>query len=156
MGYPFCHLKLKGKHPTIVARAKCNESIDLSFLGPLIAARRAERGQTLKEASRELGIVHQTLYKWEHGYQIPHLQLYSRVISYLGYDPWAGSDLSFGDRLRQARLRLGVSRECLAERLGISCTTYDRWEDDQITRPHLKERRLLEAFLRTGQTKPDL
>lgn len=97
-----------------------------------------------------MGICHQTLFKWEHGIQLPHLQLYPRIVAYLGYDPWPDAKLGFGERLRLARLRLGLSRENLAKRLGIGVDCYGRWEDGKVTRPHLKERRLLEAFLRNG------
>lgn len=124
-------------------------------MGPLIAQRREELGQTLKQASQDLSICHQTLYKWEHGIQPPHLQLYPRIIAYLGYDPWADARLSFGDQLRLARLRLGLSRQHLAERLGISWSAYERWEDNEITQPHAKERRLLVAFIKKALPKND-
>ena len=119
-------------------------------LGPLIARRRAELGQTLKEAAQELGICHQTLYKWEHGIRAPHIRLYPRIVAYLGYDPWDGASLSFGNRLRLARLRLGLSRERLAELLGISIDAYGRWEDDAISLPRPAIRRVLAAFLNHG------
>lgn len=135
----------------IVAHSHKTVAIDLKLLGPLLKRRRVNLGQTLEEASRELGICHQTLYKWEHGIRPPHLQLYPRIVAYLGYDPWAEDKLTFGDRLRLARLRLGLSRQHMAEQLGISWSAYERWEDGEIVRPHLKERRLLEAFLKTGE-----
>ena len=134
----------------IVARSKNTRSINLKPLGPLLLLKRVDSDKTLKETSRKLGICHQTLFKWEHGIRAPQIKLYPKIVAYLGYDPWANASLGFGERLRQARLRLGLSREILANRLGIGVDCYGRWEDGKITRPHLKERRLLEAFLRDG------
>ncbi|HOE95378.1 MAG TPA: helix-turn-helix transcriptional regulator [Candidatus Sumerlaeota bacterium] len=134
----------------IVAHGNQAESIDLKLLGPLLRRRRVDLGQTLEEASQELGVCHQTLYKWEHGIRPPHLQLYPRIVTYLGYEPWPEDRLSFGARLRLARLRLGLSRQHLAERLGISWSAYERWEDGKITQVHARERRLLMEFLKTG------
>ncbi|HPS03644.1 MAG TPA: helix-turn-helix transcriptional regulator, partial [Candidatus Sumerlaeota bacterium] len=107
-------------------------------------------GQTLKEASREIGISFHTFFKWEHGIRTPHSPLYSKIISYLGYDPWGEADLTFGNLLHLARLRLGLTRTNLSEQLGICRGAYARWENDRITRPCMRERRLLEKFLKQG------
>ena len=151
--YPFCRLTFRGKKPMIeIPResVQATQEIDVTSLGGLIAKRRAELGQTLKEASREIGISFHTFFKWEHGIRTPHSPLYSKIISYLGYDPWREADLTFGNLLHQARLRLGLTRTSLSERLGICRGAYARWEDDKITRPCMKERRMLEKFLKRG------
>ncbi len=69
------------------------------------------------------------LYKWTSGAGVLQVKSYSRIIAYLGY-AWAGRDLSFGDQLRLARLRAGLTRDKLAQRLGMDYNAYRRWEDD--------------------------
>ncbi len=151
--YPFCHLTLRGKKPTI-ASPKCKgqvvHEVELKYLVPLITQRRVEREQTVREASLELGIPPGRFRRWISGIHAPQIRSYSRIIAYLGYDPWAGREFSFGDQLRLARLRAGLARDKLAKRLGMDYDAYRRWEDEQLTFPGVKERRLLEKFLKEG------
>jgi hypothetical protein len=64
------------------------------------------------------------------GAGVLQVKSYSRIIAYLGYDPWAGRDLSFGDQLLLARLRAGLTRDKLAQRRGMDYNGYRRWDDD--------------------------
>jgi len=135
-----------------ICKGQVVHEVELKYLVPLIAQRRVEREQTVREASLELGIPPGRYRRWISGIRAPQIRSYSRILDYLGYDPWAGREFSFGDQLRLARLRAGLARDKLAKRLGMDYAAYRRWEDDQLTFPGVKERRLLEKFLKEGIT----
>ena len=67
------------------------------------------------------------LIAWEGGKREPADRLWPVVINFLGYDP-SPVPTSFGDRLRVARRKVGLSQRALAKEIGCDWTTAVGWE----------------------------
>lgn len=62
-----------------------------------------------------------------------------------------------GERLRQLRTRLGLSQEALAQLLGVSFTTVNRWESDrQVSGPRGVILTFLQALEAAAHRDPTL
>lgn len=60
-----------------------------------------------------------TVNAWEKGREEPKVSYVPAVIGFLGYDPFAEAE-SFGERLRAARRRRGLTQRKLARELGTT------------------------------------
>jgi DNA-binding XRE family transcriptional regulator len=65
-----------------------------------------------------LGVNVNTVVGWEVGRKEPKLSYIPTIIGFLGYDPFSG-EMSFGERLRAERWKLGLTQYQLAHRLGV-------------------------------------
>jgi transcriptional regulator with XRE-family HTH domain len=79
-----------------------------------------------------------TLVGWEIGRHEPTASYIPAILGFIGYDPLP-EDLSFGDRLRTERHRLGLTQRQLARKLGIGNCTVSRLE----TGGEIKDERVL-------------
>jgi DNA-binding XRE family transcriptional regulator len=115
-------------------------------------------------AARQLRVSTVTLSKWERDVLYPAWSNQSKVIEYLGFNPFTDPALgrplgnervpvlllsSFGYQLRQKRLAMRLPRKALAEQLGISWKTIWGWENGRRNPlRNLKQR--LENFLNSA------
>ena len=99
---------------------------------------RQRTGLTQAEAAQKMGISEWTMIKWEMGEREPVDRLWPAVIGFLGYDP-SPEPTSFGERLRVARRRVGLSAKALAREIGCDPETVGKWErGEQMPKfPHL-------------------
>jgi transcriptional regulator with XRE-family HTH domain len=82
-------------------------------------------GLTQREVALQLRANPWTYLLWEHDRHEPMAKFVARIVDFLGHDPYP-SGTSFGDKLRSARLRMGLSQAELALRVGMSeATVYD-------------------------------
>ena len=64
-----------------------------------------------------------SIYYWETGRHRPSLRIIPRIVQFLGYLPYDTSEMALGERIVTARRCLGISREELAELLGVDEST---------------------------------
>lgn len=112
-----------------------------------IALRRRLEKLGVARANNACGsvITLRSLRRWEAG-QVPFPRHVPAVIEYLGHDPWP-EPVDLAQRLRQARLRQGLTMAQAAARLGVSEGTVWWWEAGR--KPRRRDIKLrLDAFIR--------
>jgi transcriptional regulator with XRE-family HTH domain len=123
--------------------------------GTLGAALR-ERRWTLKldqrEAAERVGVALSTYARWELNECEPDLRHIPPTVSFLGYD-WRPAPVTFGEKLRAARTRLGISAEELAKLLGFRALETVRWHEERSPKRRTVARRILEAWLETSRNE---
>lgn len=122
-----------------------------STIGGHLRRRRLQLGIHQSQAARLLGVSMVTLSRWECDKVYPTWAQQSRVIAYLGYNPFLNpalggpnsnksSDVAFlssdsskniGAQLLEYRLELRKTRNQMASELGISVKTLWRWETNR-------------------------
>jgi transcriptional regulator with XRE-family HTH domain len=74
-----------------------------------------------------LGVRPETVANWERGLGRPLARHHGAIIRFLGFDPGpSGSTLP--ERLKATRLRLGLTQQAMAEKLGLDEGSVCRWE----------------------------
>ncbi len=94
-----------------------------------------------------MGVCTESVSQWEGGI-VPADRLWPRVVGFLGYDP-TPAPKTLGERLRAARLRLGLSMKAFSKRLGCDESTIAKWEADASI-PGRRYERMLDCLL--GET----
>jgi DNA-binding XRE family transcriptional regulator len=87
-------------------------------LGQHLKQHRSRAGLRQKDVAKIIGCGHFTYMTWEKDQAAPYPRYYPAVIEWLGYDPLPEPQ-SEGARLRQERLRLGLTSQQMADMLGI-------------------------------------
>jgi DNA-binding transcriptional regulator YiaG len=105
-----------------------------------------DRDLRQEDVAAELGVGKSTIVNWEMGHARVAVWHLPRVVAFLGYDPMP-EPATFGERIRAARRRQGISQETLAERLGLNVSTVTAWELGRVGKPFPKVRRLFEEFV---------
>jgi DNA-binding XRE family transcriptional regulator len=125
------------------------------------------------EAARRLQVSTVTLSRWERDKVYPTWPFQSRVIEFLGYDPFTTSELgrpkgnetpfvailsldepvSIGLAIRKRRMELKKNRKQCAKELGLDVKTLRAWEMDQQTPSHRLQKRIVK-FLESRQPRP--
>ena len=96
-------------------------------LGEHLKKRRRELGLYQKDAALRLKVNEWTYCTWETDRAEPVINLFPRIISFLGYYPYPAPQ-SYGERVLAIRRNLGMSRARLAEKIGIDEGTLLRIE----------------------------
>lgn len=107
-------------------------------------------GLSQRKAARALGVALATLKNWEKGRAEIGEAYYLKVIRFLGYDP-NPIPRTLPERLRAARLALGLSQKALALRLGLDPSTVRAWEAGRGESGQERVRLLLEEFAAEGE-----
>jgi transcriptional regulator with XRE-family HTH domain/pyrrolidone-carboxylate peptidase len=103
-------------------------------LAAQLKARREELELTPREAAEQIGASSGTYRRWERGDDRPSARYHAAVVSFLGHDP-DPSPKEFGERIRAARERDGLTRSQLAQHLGLAASTVRSWETGEVSRP---------------------
>ena len=97
-----------------------DRELDLSELGPLVAAERSRRGMSLREASDDVGIPFNTLARVEKGH-VPDLPKFKRLVE------WCGADIvQFFEPQERATVTTDVIAEHLRSDRSLSPEAADR------------------------------
>jgi transcriptional regulator with XRE-family HTH domain len=97
------------------------------MLGEHLKVRRLELGLTQAELARQLGVVEDTVLNWEAGHTTPRIDLYGRIVAFLGLDPIPPSP-GLPGTLKAFRRRHGLSQVRAARLLGVKLGTWEEWE----------------------------
>lgn len=94
-----------------------------------------------------IGVCTREVSGWEADQTSPHNRLMPRISEFLGYTPIEDPvDACIGERLRNARRRLGLTRDAAAELLGLSNATISLWENGKVTPTKTNQKRLQMLF----------
>jgi len=120
--------------------------------GTLGAALRERRWALKLEqsgAAERIGVSVSSYARWELNKGEPNLHLISKTIAFLGYD-WRPAPVTFGERLKAARTRLGLPAEELARMLGFRALETVRWHEERVVKRRTKARQALERWLKAA------
>jgi len=135
-------------------------------LGQHLKKKRFLAGIKQAEAALKLGVSDRTLSLWETDRVYPAWTFQSRLVTYLGYDPFTDAMLgrpegnemlcvaflspaapvTIGQKIKKCRLKLRKTRKQLALELGISVKTLWGWETDRWE-PTSQGQELIAKFL---------
>lgn len=94
-----------------------------------------------------IGVCRRELSSWETGRVSPHNRQMPKIYEFLGHIPTNDpADASIGERIRNARRHLGLSRTAAAEQLGVSGVTISLWENGRVA-PSKTSRKRIDALL---------
>jgi transcriptional regulator with XRE-family HTH domain/pyrrolidone-carboxylate peptidase len=120
--------------------------IEPDDLGPQLLAKRTELGLTPKAAAQGIGVSAGTYRRWEQGKDRPSARYHAAIVTFLGHDP--GRDpKEFGERIRTARQKDGLTRAQLAAQLGVAASTVKTWENGTVNRPNARVEAIFEDYL---------
>lgn len=136
---PFCHLTLRAEKP-------CSPGYPpaLDGLGDHLRKRRLDLGLLQREVAAQLSVDEASILNWETHKTMPELRFHTRIIGFLGYDPFPEPQ-TVGERLFHHRQTRGLTREQLAKAIGVDTGTLARWEGGHAV-PRGRHRKLVEAF----------
>lgn len=103
-----------------------------------------------QDVAQLIGVCRREVSGWEADESSPHNRLMPKIAEFLGYAPVHDPpDAPVGERIRNTRKRMGLTRDAAAELLGVSGVTVSLWENGKVT-PTKTNRRRLGAFLGVG------
>jgi transcriptional regulator with XRE-family HTH domain len=115
-------------------------------LGAQLLAKRTELGLTPKSAAQQIGVSASTYRRWEQSKDRPSTRFHAAVVNFLGHDP-DRDPKEFGQKIREARERDGLTRTQLATQLGVAASTVKAWESGAVTRPNARVETIFEDYL---------
>lgn len=114
-------------------------------LGEHLKKRRVGQNLRQVDVAKVLGANTWTYITWEKHKAEPTGKFVPRIIKWLGYDPFPVGK-TFGEKLRWKRKKAGLTRQGLANQLGLNYGSVEQWERD-ICRPLPENLRELERVV---------
>ena len=121
---PFCKIELKAPKP--LSPLKYPKIINT--LGDHIRKKRLNLGLLQKDVAKIIGTTESTIWNWENNYVTPCISNISKIIHFLGYEPYDTSNKTLGDKILIYRKLHGLSQKKFARLLGIDPSTLGHWE----------------------------
>ena len=122
-------------------------------LGAHLRRKRRTLGLNRKEAACSMSVSEEALMKWETGLCEPHVRLFPKLISFIGYEPWE-QPVTLGEKLQAERRRRGLSIKRASTILGVDAGTFLNWETG-TRNPLPSSTLLIRAFLRNDCVPKD-
>jgi DNA-binding transcriptional regulator YiaG len=120
-------------------------------LGEHLKKRRISLRLMQREVAKQMGEKSSTYANWENGFYAPSRTKQSKIIKFLGFNPFENSRdepplKDFGDHLKKHRFDLFLSQDMAARHFGVHVTTYRNWEHSH-GRPHGHAQRQIIAWI---------
>lgn len=115
-------------------------------LATQLVARRQELELNPDEAAAQIGAKPATYRRWEQGKDKPSARFHAAIVTFLGHDP-DRDPREFGEQIKAARERDGLTRAQLAQRLNVSPSTVKAWEAGTVSRPSPRVAEIFENYL---------
>ena len=122
-----------------------HESIEGAGVGEHLKRRRLQLGLKQTDVAARLGVSEFSVQGWEARGRAPEDRHYPAILDFLGYEPWPAPQ-TFGEHLRAARLRRGLSMSAAARVIGTDEENVRMWEAS-AWRPTSRTFAKLERFL---------
>ena len=106
----------------------------LKTIGDHIRKKRIDLKLLQKEVAQKIGVDETSVLNWEKNRNTPSLTYIPKIIEFLGYQPFDATAVTLGEKIVFLRRILGLSRNKLAQSLGVDPGTLGNWERDK-TRP---------------------
>jgi DNA-binding transcriptional regulator YiaG len=137
---PFCHVTLKAEKPKHFQYLK-----KLETLGDHIRKRRLDLGMFQTDIAQKIGVIAETVFRWESKESYPSITQIPKIIRFLGYYPFPMAK-SLSEELRDSRRRLGLSQTAMARGMGVDPTTLHKWEQGRA-RPNRHSLEIIKKFV---------
>jgi DNA-binding XRE family transcriptional regulator len=96
-------------------------------------------------SGQQLEVDPMSISYWETNWYSPSLRVIPKIVKFLGYLPYDISSMNLAERIVTMRRCIGLSREELAERLGVDESSLRHWEHRR-RRPLKRNMDKLEVF----------
>jgi transcriptional regulator with XRE-family HTH domain len=103
-----------------------------------------------RDVAEQIGVTESTIWRWERNETNPPARHISRIIQFLGYNPFPPVR-SLSEKLKLSRKLLGLTQRAMAKRMGVDATTLLLWETGK-RRPSRKRLGIVEAFLKPANS----
>lgn len=122
-------------------------------VGEHIKYERVRRGMRQRDLALATNADVWTVITWEkHGAE-PSVKFIPAIIEWLGYDPLPTGE-TFGEKIRWKRKKAGLTRQQLADRVGLSYCAIEQWERNAC-KPLPSNLRMLERTIGKTETSED-
>lgn len=98
------------------------------------------------DVATKIGVSTDTITYCENGRTIPQIQHMPRIIAFLDYNPTPVEGITLGGKIKEFRLRQGLSHKALGKLLGVDSSTVAGWEKGKF-KPNRKIQNKLEILL---------
>lgn len=98
------------------------------------------------DVAQIIGVCTDSVTYWENGRAVPQIQHMPKIIEFLGYNPVIVDGESFRGRVREYRLRHGLSHKELGRILEVNASTIGSWESGEFL-PHKRMKEKVERLL---------
>ncbi|MBK9730406.1 MAG: transcriptional regulator [Chitinophagaceae bacterium] len=101
-----------------------------------------------KEVASIIGVSTDCITYWGNGRSTPRIQFMPKIVRFLGYYPVQADGDGLGFKVKQYRIKRGLSHKRLGKILGVDASTVGSWEMGKF-KPNRKIQRRLEEILST-------
>ncbi|MFN0130194.1 MAG: helix-turn-helix domain-containing protein [Verrucomicrobiales bacterium] len=115
------------------------------ILGEHLKNQRILRGLSIVAAGRLMETDQQVLGRWEVGHRDPSVEVWPRILKFLGYSPYPTAGNISAQVLMLRRIE-GASTTIFGRRFGSNATTVKRWETGHL-HPHPRALPIIEEML---------
>jgi DNA-binding XRE family transcriptional regulator len=84
-----------------------------------------------KDVAQIIGITEESIMHWETERYPPQLQFYPGIIKFLGFNPFKVAGKTLAVRIKNYRLKNGLSHKKMGALLGVDAATISTWETDK-------------------------
>lgn len=95
-----------------------------------------------KDVAQAIGVVEDSITYWENGRSEPQIQFMPYIIAFLGYMPIEVDTSTLGGKIKEYRIKQGLSYKKLGKLLGVNASTVGAWENSS-SRPQARMQKLL-------------
>ena len=104
-----------------------------------------------KDVAKLIGVSEDCITNWENGRSEPQIQFMPKIIEFLGYVPIEVDTSTLGGRIRDYRIRHGLSYKKMGEVLGVDATTVGSREKE-LVKDIRSDNEKLEGLLQSPKT----
>ena len=132
---------------TTVRKPLGNSYIDNpTTIGELLRNRRLELHLRQNDVAELFKVSEDCITYWENNRFEPQIRHASKVINFLGYDPYKINIETFGGKIKQYRVTHGLSHKEMGKFLGVNASTVGSWERNKNSPQNKTLRKLLQLF----------
>jgi transcriptional regulator with XRE-family HTH domain len=115
-------------------------------VGLHVRKKRTELRLLQKDVANIVGVSEDCITFWENGRSVPQIQFMPKVVQFLGYNPLEVENLTLSGRIRNYRMKHGLSHKNLSEILGIDSSRISAWENGK-SKPDKETLKAIERLL---------
>lgn len=110
-------------------------------IGQKLKNRRLELCLLQQEVAKIFNITEDCVTNWENDRYKPQIRYASKVIKFLGYNPYCQTQNSFGGRVKEYRQQHGLSHKKMGLLLEVHASTIGSWENNEhLPQPKIQKK----------------
>ncbi|MGV3598253.1 MAG: helix-turn-helix domain-containing protein [Bacteroidota bacterium] len=115
-------------------------------VGEHIRKVRMDRKLLQKEVAKLIGVSEDCITYWENGRSEPQIKFMPYIIGFLGYMPIDTDASTLGGKIKEYRIRHGLSHKKIGKMLDVNATTVSAWEKNYV-KVEIATKKMIEALL---------